>query len=261
MPTTTLQAAPQNRYVYVYKLPDGAPYYVGKGTGPRMRDHIRNAKKMHQLAKTFVVKVTRGLLAKGQEPIIEKLITNIDDEFALLVEQEFISKYGRRDIGTGILTNCTDGGDAILNMSPETRAKIVANLKVVGGDYHFPKGMTPHNKGMPMSDEQKAKVSAATRGRKASPETIIKMKAWQSANNRRRGVVMSEETKQRISASKKGTVAYWSMGPMSEERKAKMKATMELQSWTCPHCMTQGKNKGTANRWHFSNCKSLGVPA
>jgi hypothetical protein len=258
MTQNIITAGVGNRYVYVYKTPDGQPYYVGKGTGPRMRDHIRNAKKVRQPAKTFAVKFTRGLLNKGQQPVIEKLISNIDDEFALFIEQEFIRKHGRRDIGTGILTNCTDGGESIIGLPLEVRERINKNLDK-GASNRFVKGQQAHNKGVPPNPDAIEKQRQKMIGRKASDETRAKMSAWQMANNRRRGVVTSKETKQKQSAAKKGKSFAWMFGPLSEEHKSSIKLTMASQAWVCPHCKKSGKGRGTATRWHFDNCKTLGV--
>lgn len=52
-------------------------------------------------------------------------------------------------------------------VSPATRAKIAAANK----------GRIPHNKGMPMSEEQKAILSRANLGKKASPESSAKKSA------------------------------------------------------------------------------------
>ena len=101
----------ENRfYVYTYSYPNGDPFYVGKGTNKRISHHLLDAKAGRKL-NSFNVRVIKKLLEEGKEPIIKKIVDNIDEELAFLVEQEFISKYGRRNDGSGILTNNTNGGE------------------------------------------------------------------------------------------------------------------------------------------------------
>jgi len=101
----------ENRfYVYTYNYPDGTPFYVGKGTNTRINHHLLDAKAGRKL-NSYNIRVIRKLLSEGKEPIVSKIIDNVDEELAFLVEQEFISKYGRKNDGSGILTNNTNGGE------------------------------------------------------------------------------------------------------------------------------------------------------
>jgi hypothetical protein len=97
-------------YTYTYSYPNGTPFYVGKGKGRRINTHLCDAKAGRKL-NSFNIRVIRKLLENNQEPIIKKIVENVDEEFAFLVEEEFISKYGRRIDGSGILTNNTLGGE------------------------------------------------------------------------------------------------------------------------------------------------------
>lgn len=81
-------------YVYAFLRKDGSPYYVGKGKGNRMyNDRGRPVKK-----------------PKNNENII-LLENEIDEITAFEKEKYYISLYGRKDNGTGILRNKTDGGE------------------------------------------------------------------------------------------------------------------------------------------------------
>ena len=84
-------------YVYKYLREDGTAYYVGKGKGNRAW--------------------TRGKNERIKKPTEEHRIviveTNLTENEAFELEKNLISEYGRKDIGTGILQNQTDGGDGI----------------------------------------------------------------------------------------------------------------------------------------------------
>ena len=81
-------------YVYAYIREDGTPYYVGKGTG------VRAWSKNH-----------KGIGVPKDKSKIVMLYNSLSEDLAHLKEKELISLYGRKDLGTGILYNRTDGGE------------------------------------------------------------------------------------------------------------------------------------------------------
>ncbi len=77
---------------------------------------------------------------------------------------------------------------------------------------------------IPMSEEQKKKISAALTGRKHTEEWKQKMRDRIPWN---KGIPISEEQKKKLSAAMKGQV-LWNKGiPMSEEQKKKLSAALK----------------------------------
>lgn len=163
----------QKFFVYTYSYSDGTPFYVGKGSGRRHRVHYCNAKAGRNL-DSWNIRVIRKIFESGEEPIIKKIVNHIDEELAVLVEQEFISKYGRRDIGTGILVNCTDGGDGAVNLSPEIKAMQADILVRTGEKTRFKNCQKPWNTGKPMHQNAVEALRKANVGKKQTTETKIK---------------------------------------------------------------------------------------
>ncbi len=93
-------------YVYAYLREDGTPYYIGKGCKNRAYDYHRHNIKPPK-DKNRIIFLKKGLT----------------DQEAYDYEKEMISFYGRKDLGTGILRNLSDGGHGPLNPSPESRKK------------------------------------------------------------------------------------------------------------------------------------------
>ena len=58
--------------------------------------------------------------------IVEVIHDSITWEEACILEKFYIKKYGRKDNGTGILSNMTDGGDGVIGLvfTNETRFKL-----------------------------------------------------------------------------------------------------------------------------------------
>jgi hypothetical protein len=90
------------------------------------------------------------------------------------VEEEFISKYGRRDLNNGILVNCTKGGDGGLDLSPSVKQKQVDALVSGGVQTRFTKGFVPWNKGKTPSPHVIEASRQANLGRKQSEESKLK---------------------------------------------------------------------------------------
>lgn len=109
-------------------------------------------------------------------------------------------------------------------------------------------GVEPHNKGKPMSEETKKKLSEINLNRtdehrERLSESLKGKAAWN------KGIPHSEETKQRIKESKQN---------IGQDTKRKMSdAKKNAPFIKCPHCNMQSQNAANMKRWHFDNCKHI----
>jgi len=146
-------------YVYIYYDPsrNNEPIYVGKGKNGRAWSHLRL-----QVHSPFVSRL-KNMLSNGINPVVG-IYGNIDEEFAIFLEEESISKFGRKDLGKGPLLNLTNGGDGISGAKLGPRPDDVKR-KISEG-----------NSGKKLSDEHKRKLSIAKKGKPlgAMPDEVRK---------------------------------------------------------------------------------------
>ena len=93
-------------YTYAWLRVDGTPYYIGKGSRGRAFDRRRK------------------YCPPGDRVLILK--KNLTESEAFRHEVYMIALFGRKNIGTGILHNKTDGGDGAtgLRHTEESKSKI-----------------------------------------------------------------------------------------------------------------------------------------
>lgn len=119
-----LDSSKPGEYIYNNYILRYEPFYVGKGTGKRIKDTLydKSAFKYNKIQK---------LKREEIEIISLKLEENLTNDESILIEIELISLIGRRDLKLGCLVNTTDGGDGRVNSRPseETKRKISENRK------------------------------------------------------------------------------------------------------------------------------------
>lgn len=135
-------------HVYVWLRPDGTPFYVGVGNRRRLRSVSRNSHCNH---------VRRSIEAQGSE-IGVVVIDVATREQALALESALIRRHGRLDLGTGTLTNMTDGGEGAPVLSAEARERMRTNL------------------GRQLSEETRRRMAEAKRGRRHTDEARERMR-------------------------------------------------------------------------------------
>jgi hypothetical protein len=142
---------PRTYYVYVLARPNGAPFYVGKGTGQRIFEHDKEARRGHNCHKCNII---RKIWSQGKEFQRYTVFATANEQEAYAYERELIALYGREN-----LANLTDGGEGNTNPSPETREKWASARR----------GKSPPNKGVPLTEQQKRHLSDLNRGKKLLP--------------------------------------------------------------------------------------------
>ena len=100
-------------YTYAYLREDGTPYYIGKGKGDRINDTTgRPTKPPKDKSKRIYLKC------------------NLTEEEAFKHEIYMISLFGRKDIGTGMLRNKSNGGEGNSGLVVSEKNKEILRQKM-----------------------------------------------------------------------------------------------------------------------------------
>ncbi len=177
-------------YTYEYLRSDWTPYYVGKGHNGRAFSNYHRIKPPKESARI-------------------RIQYWADEAEAFEMEKWYIALYGRKDIGTGILRNLTDGGEGPTGAvrTEETRRKIGDASRITKNALgHRHSEETRRKMSKPKSEETRRKMSKpkseetrrnmseasrnrseehrhnnaeANRGKKRTEESRRKMSEWQ----------------------------------------------------------------------------------
>ncbi len=176
-------------YTYAYLREDKTPYYIGKGKEDRIYSKQKNIKPPKDKSRIIFLK------------------KNLTEEEAFKHEIYMIDVFGRKDLGTGILHNRTDGGEGSSGCIPseETKRKLseVNKGKIVSEETR--KKISETSKGKTLSEEHIKKISEANKGHAVSEETKRKL------SEAHKGNTLSEEHKRKLSEVRKGT-KWWNDG-------------------------------------------------
>ena len=205
------------KLVYVWRRPDGTPFYVGIGCDRRPWRKERNRR---------VNSIRASVEKAGGQVTVEVVSEHETVEQALAEEVRLIAEYGRLDLGTGTLANMTPGGDVGVTFTPEVlrrmrEAKLgVPNPRVAEAmrgrkaSANQLAGLA-HGRG-PKTKETRAKISAALTGRKLEGAELERVRTMNL------GRTPTEEARQKMSKAQKSR----KRPPCSPETRAKISAAL-----------------------------------
>lgn len=145
-------------YLYRHtRIDKGDPFYIGVGTKKDRQFTLHTAEYDRAYKRHKENNIWCKIVDKTQYEV-EILIESDDYYFIKQKEIEFIKLYGRIDLDTGILSNMTDGGDGIVNLSEETKRRMSKRMLDQWKDESFRKSMSgenSHSYGIKLSEEVK----------------------------------------------------------------------------------------------------------
>ena len=167
-------------YAYLWLREDGTPYYVGKGSGNRAFRRHGHQGRLHT--------------PKDRSRIL--LFVRASEADAFATERELIANWGRKNLGTGMLHNQTDGGEGPAGRKISKEARRNMSLAKKGKPFA---GRRFDAKGYTHSEETRKKwrVSKSIHHREAMKKAWILRRQQGKTNQIKRP--MAEETKQKMS--------------------------------------------------------------
>ena len=166
-------------YTYAYLRKDKTPYYIGKGRGKRIYSKSRSIK------------------APKDKSLILYLKKNLTEAEAFKHEIYMIFVLGRKDLGTGILRNQTDGGEGASGAVRSEEAK---------------KKISVANSGKTHTEETKKKMSVAKSGEKHPMYGVPRTEEWKKAQSEKMSGALSISSKAIIAIKPDGTELHFGSG-------------------------------------------------
>jgi hypothetical protein len=220
-------------YTYAYLREDKTPYYIGKGKGNRIYDKRKTTKPPKDKSRIIYLK------------------QNLTEEEAFRHEIYMIDVFGRKDLGTGILHNRTDGGDGASGAirSEETKKKMSEAKKGKTPSEETRRKLSDAQKGKTRSEEHKRNLSDAKKGEKnhmygktTSEETRKKQSdAMIGKNHPNYGKTQSEETRRKLSERQKGEKNHNYGKTTSEDTRRKISDAHKGKKWWNDGCGNRKK--------------------
>jgi|GEM_PF-4416135 hypothetical protein len=130
---------PNRFYTYAYLREDRTPYYIGKGQGSRVYSKHRTTNSPKDKSRIIFLK------------------QNLTEQEAFKHEIYMIAVFGRKDLGTGILHNRTDGGEGKSGVIRSEESKRKQGERMKGNTF---------NLGKSHSKKTKRKISESHKGEK-----------------------------------------------------------------------------------------------
>ena len=182
-------------YVYLWKTPDGQPFYVGL-TKTLHRTNPKNAGGRNWLCRQKLVEV-------GVENVVVEFHTVPSIIEGQELERKLITEYGRVQLANGPLTNLQEGGNGTHGMSEQGKTKLRERLKNPNDPVYSAEARAKQRARMQAPDVQVKMRGEANPAKK--PEVRAKIKAkWQDPEFRAKMTVArsgkakhSQEEKQR----------------------------------------------------------------
>ena len=225
-------------YTYAFLREDRTPYYIGKGKGNRAyRRRDKGIKPPKDKSKILILK------------------QNLTEEESFRHEVYMIAVFGRKDLGTGILHNRTNGGDGVSGavVSDETRRKMSEALKGKPRSKEIRRKISEAHKGKTHSEKSRRKISEAQKGKTFSEEHKRKLSESQKGKSR------SEETKRKLSEAKKGkTFSEEHKRKLSESQKGKSRSEESKRKLSEANKGRKWWNDGCGNRKRMVECPGDG---
>ncbi|MFZ9354405.1 MAG: NUMOD3 domain-containing DNA-binding protein [Candidatus Nanopelagicales bacterium] len=199
---------PNRFYTYAYLREDKTPYYIGKGQGNRA--YFKYQKKVKPPKNKFQIIFLKQ---------------NLTEQEAFKHEKYMIAVFGRKDLGTGILRNLTDGGEGICGFrhNEEIKKKMSKNRRGKNNPFYgkthsqeTKEGISRRNRGMVSSflgkkhlEETKKKLSELNKGKFSGDKNPMfgkshSLEAKNKISEANLGKKRTEEQRKRMSENIRG---------------------------------------------------------